>query len=48
MHGTQHGKIINAQQSEIVNYKNTNLKLLKTSAAMWFNKICRLVHLLEQ
>jgi hypothetical protein len=35
-------KIIDAQQARIYNtYKNTKLKLLKTNAAIWFNKICR-------
>ena len=24
------------------NYKNTKLKLLKTNAAIWFNKLCRI------
>ena len=40
MHGTC-TKIIEAQQAQNVysNYKNTRLKLLKTNAAIWFNKI---------
>ena len=39
MHGTCI-KIIEAQQAKICNnYKNTRLKLLKTNAAIWFNKI---------
>jgi len=39
MHGATI-KIINAQQARLSN-KNTKLKLLKTDAAIWFNKICR-------
>jgi hypothetical protein len=39
MRGT-YVKIIQAQQAKICNYyKNTKLKLLKTNAAIWFNKI---------
>ena len=35
-------KFVNAQQAKPCNvYKNTKLKLLKTNAAIWFNKICR-------
>ena len=31
-----------AQQAKICNiYKNTRLKLLKTNAALWFNKMCK-------
>jgi len=35
-----------AQQAKIYkNYKNTRLKLLKTNAAFWFNKInCKLYY----
>jgi len=40
MHGATI-KIINAQQARLNIYKNTKLKLLKTNAAIWFNKICR-------
>jgi hypothetical protein len=32
---------IEAQQAKIYNYKNTKLKLLKTNAAMWLNKLCK-------
>ena len=45
-------KIIEAQQTVIYNYKNTRLKLLKTNAAILYNKICKnqtieaIVHLL--
>jgi hypothetical protein len=41
-------KLIDAQQTKIYNnYKNTKLKLPKTNAAIWFNKICKsVVHLL--
>ena len=39
-------KIIDAQQVKLrKNYKNTKLKLLKTNAAIWFNKICKIKHL---
>jgi hypothetical protein len=39
MHGTTTTKIIDAQQAKLRNtYKNTKLKLLKTNAAIWFNK----------
>jgi hypothetical protein len=35
-------KIIEAQQASLFNsYKNTKLKLPKTNAAIWFNKICK-------
>ena len=35
-------KIINAQRAKTHNnYKNTKLKLLKTNAAIWFNKMCK-------
>jgi len=40
MQGTCIG-IIGAQQAKIFNYKNTRLKLLKTNADTWFNKICK-------
>jgi hypothetical protein len=41
MHGTSI-KIINAQQARTYNiYKNTKLKLLKSNAAIWYNKTCR-------
>ena len=40
MHGATI-KIINAQQARLNIYKTTKLKLLKTNAAIWFNKICR-------
>jgi len=43
-HGTT-VKIIDAQQAKLRNnYKNTKLKLLKTNAAIWFNKICKIKH----
>jgi len=45
MHGTI-VKIIEAQQASLCNsYKNTKLKLLKTNAAVWFNKMCKIKHL---
>jgi hypothetical protein len=35
-------KILEAQQSRMCNiYKNMKLKLLKTNASMWYNKICK-------
>ena len=38
----QHILHLCAQQARLNNiYKNTKLKLLKTNAAIWFNKICR-------
>jgi len=41
MHG-ETLKFVNARQAKPYNiYKNTKLKLLKTNAAIWFNKICR-------
>jgi len=41
MHG-ETLKFLNAQQAKPYNiYKNTKLKLLKTNATIWFNKICR-------
>jgi len=44
MHGTNI-KIIGAQQAKICNiYKNTRLKLLKTNAAILFNKMCKIKH----
>jgi len=39
-------EIIDAQQTKLRNnYKNTKLKLLKTNAAIWFNKICKIKHI---
>jgi hypothetical protein len=36
-------KFANVQQTKAVyNYKNMKAKLYKTSAAIWFNKICKL------
>jgi len=41
MHGANM-KIVNAQQARICNiYKNARLKLLKTNASLWFNKMCK-------
>ena len=35
-------KVVNAQQAKLQNiFKNTKLKLLKTNAAIWFNKMCK-------
>jgi hypothetical protein len=45
MHGTTI-KFIDAQQAKLRNnYKNIKLKLQKTNAAIWFNKMCRIKHL---
>ena len=42
MHGTTI-IIIDAQQAKLRNnYKNTKLKLLKTNAVIWFDKICKI------
>ena len=44
MHGTI-VKIIEAQQAGLCNsYKNTKLKLLKSSTAIWFNRMCKIKH----
>jgi len=40
MHGTAI-EIIEAQKAKIYNYKNTSLKLMKTNAAIWLNKISK-------
>jgi hypothetical protein len=43
MHGKTKIKIIDAQQAKLHNnYKNTKLKLLKTNAGVWFNKMRRI------
>ena len=36
---------LHTQQAKHNNYKNTKLKVLKTNAAIWFNKLCKLKHL---
>ena len=42
MHGKTTIKVIDAQQAKLRNnYKNTKLKLLKTNATIWSNKMCR-------
>jgi hypothetical protein len=39
MHGKEYFKITDAQQAGLINNcKNTKYKLLKTKAAVWFNK----------
>ena len=43
MHGAT-VKTVNAQHAELINYKNTKLKLLKANAAIWFNKMCKVKH----
>jgi invasion protein IalB len=40
MHGAS-VKVIEAQQANIYNNKNTKLKLLKKNAAIWLNTICK-------
>jgi len=44
MHGATI-RIMNAQQTKLNNYKNTRIKLLKTKAAIWFNKMCKVKQL---
>jgi len=45
MHGATI-KAVSAQQAKLSNnYKNTRLKLLKTNAAIWFNKMCKVKQL---
>jgi hypothetical protein len=45
MHG-MYVEIIEAQQARLCNsYKNTKLKLLNTSATIWFNKMCKMKRL---
>jgi hypothetical protein len=42
MHGTQNIKIIDAKQAkDIHQYQNTKRKLHKTTAAIWYNKLCK-------
>ena len=42
MHGSTM-KLSNTQQAKIINnYQNTRLKLLKTNAAVWFNRMCKI------
>jgi hypothetical protein len=39
-------KIVDAQQAKLNNnYKHTKLKFVKTNAAIWFNRICKIKHL---
>ena len=46
VHGVSNFQIVTAQQARIVyKYKNTNQKLFKTNAAIWFDKMCRINHL---
>ena len=44
VHGAK-TKMINAKQAKLNNYKNTKLKLLKTNAAIWFKKLCKIKQL---
>ena len=45
MHGTN-VKIIEAQRASVwYRYKSITLKLLKTKATIWFNKMCKIKHL---
>ena len=42
MHG-ERIKVVNAKQArQHNNFKNTKCKLLRTNAAIWFNKMCRI------
>jgi hypothetical protein len=42
MHGTMNLKFIDARQAkEIYQYKNIQNKLRRTTAAIWYNKLCR-------
>jgi hypothetical protein len=46
MYGEQKVKLINAQQAKpIYHYQNIKEKLHKTTASIWFNKICKTEHL---
>jgi len=39
-------KFGNAQKAKLCNnYQNTKLKLLKTNAAIWFNRMCKIKHM---
>jgi hypothetical protein len=43
MHVIESFKIIYAQQAKTISsFKHAKLKLLKTNAVIWFNKICRI------
>jgi len=45
MHG-ENLKWTDARQAKVCNiYKNTKLKLLKTNAPIWFNKVCKIKQL---
>jgi len=45
MHGANM-KIVDAKQAKTCyTYKSTRLKLIKTNAALWFNKMCRIKQL---
>jgi hypothetical protein len=36
----------NARQAKLVNiYKNSRLKLMRTNASIWFNKMCKVKHI---
>jgi hypothetical protein len=42
MHGEK-ARIMDAERASLLNnFKNTKGKLLKTSSAIWFNKICKI------
>jgi hypothetical protein len=39
MHGVYNIKVVNTQQSKLVNnYKHTEVQLLKVKASVWYNK----------
>jgi hypothetical protein len=49
MHGMNNMDVINAQQARIIHhYKNTKEELLKANAAVCFNKMWRLQHLIPK
>ena len=46
IHGPSNVQFITAQQAEIIHiYENIKLKLYKCTAAIWYNKTCKLRHL---
>jgi len=47
MHGQQNLKICDAKQAKQVHqYKNTEIKLYKSNAAIWYSKTCRIKQLI--
>jgi len=42
MHGPMNIKFIDAQQAkDLYQFKNIEIKLYRTNAAVWYNKLCR-------